>query len=227
LTVASEKQIAANRRNATKSTGPRSGAGKKRAAHNAYRHGLTLSASSAALAQQVEKLGLQIAGNMQDEIALDLARAAAAAMLELERVRRVKLAMIERASAFGGLVVPKRFRTANAEVRWLIAMERWRHRGKGLMPSPPQVTDPVATMPSQEPERSAEAIRRVLPELIKLYRYESRAVARRDRAIRKLSAWRIKSEEPARQISQTPPVAERTARSRKGALAAARRDRTV
>jgi hypothetical protein len=206
LTVASEKQIAANRRNATKSTGPRSGAGKKRATHNSYRHGLTLSASSAALAQHIEKLGLQIAGNAQDEIALDLARAAAAAMLELERVRRVKLAMIERASAFGSLVVPNRFRTANAEVRWLIEMERWRQSGKGLMPSPPQPTDPLATMPSQEPERSAEAIRRVLPELIKLHRYESRAAARRDRAIRELSARRIKSEEHALQILQTPPA---------------------
>jgi len=193
LTVASEKQIAANRRNASKSTGPRSGAGKKRATHNAYRHGLTLTTSSAALAQHVEKLAFQIAGNTQDEIALDLARAAAAAMLELERVRRVKLAMIERASAFGGLVV---FKTANAEDRWRIAMERWRHSGKGLMPSPPQPIDLLATMPSQEPERSAEAIRRVLPELIKLYRYESRAVARRDRAIRNLSARRIKLEEP-------------------------------
>jgi hypothetical protein len=41
--MASERQIAANRRNARKSTGPRSGAGKKRASRNAYRHGLTLS----------------------------------------------------------------------------------------------------------------------------------------------------------------------------------------
>jgi hypothetical protein len=142
LTVASEKQIAANRRNATKSTGPRSGGGKKRAAHNAHRHGLSMNASSAALAQQVEKLGLQIVGNTKDEIALDLARAAAAAMLELERVRRVKLAMIERASAFGGLVIPKRFLTANAEVRWLIAVERWR-QGEGPHPISPAAERPV------------------------------------------------------------------------------------
>lgn len=38
-------------------------------------------------------------------------------------------------------------------------------------------------MPSQEPERSAEAVRRVLPELRKLDRYERRAAARRDRAV--------------------------------------------
>src|SRR5260370_5803226 len=142
--VASEKQIAANRGNASKSTGPRSGAGKKRATHNAYRHGLTLTTSSAALAQHVEKLAFQIAGNTQDEIALDLARAAAAAMLELERVRRVKLAMIERASAFGGLVVPKRFRTPNAELPPPLALELSQHGGQ--VPLPP--TAPLATLPS-------------------------------------------------------------------------------
>jgi len=72
------------------------------------------------------------------------------------------------------------------------------------MPSPPQAADPLATMPTQEPERSAEAIRRELPELTKLNRYETRAVARRDKAIRALSARRITSEEPARQNWQTP-----------------------
>ncbi len=39
-------------------------------------------------------------------------------------------------------------------------------------------------MPTDEPARTAEAVRRALPELVKLNRYESRAVARRDRALR-------------------------------------------
>ena len=53
--MATERQIAANRRNASKSTGPRSRAGKKRARQNAYQHGLTTSLhSSAAVAEQVE-----------------------------------------------------------------------------------------------------------------------------------------------------------------------------
>ena len=38
-------------------------------------------------------------------------------------------------------------------------------------------------MPSADPERSAEAVRRALPELLKLDRYERRATARRDRAM--------------------------------------------
>ena len=55
--MASERQIAANRRNARKSTGPRLGAGKNRASRNAYRHGLTLSrTSTAAYAKQLDKL---------------------------------------------------------------------------------------------------------------------------------------------------------------------------
>lgn len=39
--MASEKQIAANRRNAQASTGPRTGPGKARVAQNAVQHGLT------------------------------------------------------------------------------------------------------------------------------------------------------------------------------------------
>ena len=61
--MASERQIAANRRNARKSTGPRSGAGKKRASRNAYRYGLTLNITSAAFAKQLDKLVREIAGD--------------------------------------------------------------------------------------------------------------------------------------------------------------------
>src|SRR5262245_60105598 len=43
--------------------------------------------------------------------------------------------------------------------------------------------DSSATMPSQEPDRSAEAVRRVLPDLCKLDRYERRAAAQRERAM--------------------------------------------
>ena len=39
--MASERQVAANRRNAARSTGPRTAAGKLRSRQNAYRHGLT------------------------------------------------------------------------------------------------------------------------------------------------------------------------------------------
>jgi hypothetical protein len=50
----------------------------------------------------------------------------------------------------------------------------------------PEPIDPSATMPAQDPERTTEAMRRALPELVRLDRYERRAYARRDRAIRDL-----------------------------------------
>ena len=175
--MASERQIAANRRNARNSTGPRSGAGRKRASRNAYRHGLTLSISStAAFAKQLDKLVHKIAGDTEDEIVLERARAVAHAELELARVRRAKVALIERASAFGELDPPQL--TAAGCIRLLNAVLRGRHI---------ESIDASAAMPSQEPERSAEAVRRVLPELRKLDRYERRAAAQRDRAVLDLS----------------------------------------
>jgi hypothetical protein len=171
--MASERQIAANRRNARKSTGPRSGAGRKRASRNAYRHGLTLNiTSTAAFAKQLNKLARKIAGDTKDAITLERARAVAHAELDLARVRRAKVALIERASAFGELDPPRL--TVTQVIRLLNAFER----GRPI----PQPIDALATMPSQEPGRSAEAVRRALPDLRKLERYERRSAARRDRA---------------------------------------------
>ena len=105
-----------------------------------YRHGLTLSiTSSAAYAKQLDKLVREIAGNTEDPILLERARAIAQAELELARVRRVKVALIERASAFGEPLF-------NAFVR-----------GRPIVPKP---ADSSATMPSHEPDRSAESAHR-------------------------------------------------------------------
>ena len=173
--MASERQIAANRRNARNSTGPHSGAGKKRASRNAYRHGLTLSiTSTVAFAKQLDTLVRKIAGASNDAIVLERARAIAQADLELTQVRRAKVALIERASAFGELDPPGP--TVSQMIRLLNAFQR----GRLIDPKP---IDASATMPPQEPDRSAEAIRRVLPELCKLERYERRSAARRNRAV--------------------------------------------
>src|SRR5215471_12702420 len=172
--MASERQIAANRRNAHKSTGPHSGAGKKRASRNAYRHGLTLDiTSTAAFAKHLDKLARKIAGDSEDAITLERAREIAQAELELARVRRAKVALIERASAFGELDPPQL--TVTQMIRFVNAFER----GRPI----PKPIDALATMPSKEPDRSAEAVRQVLPELRKLDRYERRAAVRRHRAV--------------------------------------------
>jgi hypothetical protein len=68
----------------------------------------------------------------------------------------------------------------------LIATDNWL-REKGSRPPYPKLEDPLATMPPQEPQRASEAVRRILPDLIKLDRCERRAAARRDRAIRQIT----------------------------------------
>ena len=182
--MASERQIAANRRNARNSTGPRSTSGEKRASGNAFRHGLTKPISSAEFEREVEKLARQVAGSTEDPISLELARDAAEAELELARVRRVKAALIDRVAAFGRLDVPKRFASPKDEAAWILqhfcgGATLWKGR-------PKFAEDPLA-MPAHEPQRTAEAVRRALPDLLRLSRYEARAVTRRDRAIRSIA----------------------------------------
>jgi hypothetical protein len=182
--MASERQIAANRRNARNSTGPRSTSGRKRASQNAFRHGLTKRISSAEFDRQAEMLARQIVGDSEDKITIELARDAAEAVLELARVRRVKVALIERVTAFGRFDVPKRFASSKDEVAWIMLRDYGATLCKGR---PKFAVDPLPAMPSQEPQRTAEAVRRALPDLLKLYRYEARAVTRRDRAIRTIT----------------------------------------
>ena len=184
--MASERQIAANRRNARKSTGPRSGAGRNRASRNAYRHGLTLNiASTTEYAKQLETLVREIVGDTKDAFKLERARTIAEAELELARVRRAKVALIERASVFGELYPPQL--TVARCIRLFNAVFRRRNIKAALRGRDIDSIEAAASMPSQEPERSAEAVRRVLPELRKLERYEHRAAARRDRAVAALA----------------------------------------
>jgi hypothetical protein len=174
------KQWAANRQNARESTGPRSPQGKARVGKNAYRHGLSISAiSSPAFEKEVETLARQIAE--VDRVNLDDARTLAAAEVDLDRIQRVKTALIDRMHVFGAFDPPFLFHSTAEEVRWIRSILFGKVSG---FPQPP---DPSATLPTQEPARTTEAIFRALPELLKLDRYEKSASARRDRAIRQIA----------------------------------------
>jgi hypothetical protein len=67
-------------------------------------------------------------------------------------------------------------------------------------------------MPKEEPQRTAEAVRRALPSLLRLQRYEARAAARRDQAIRELAFFTkrtqfsvLRSEGYIRNLSEPTP----------------------
>ena len=90
--MASDKQIAANRANAKKSTGPEPPAGRAKSSRNAYRHGLSVPMQPDP--QAVEAVALAIAGETAGEVELHAARALAGAQFELKRIRATRLAAL-------------------------------------------------------------------------------------------------------------------------------------
>jgi hypothetical protein len=96
----SERKIAANRRNACKSTGPRSHAGKNRTRGNAARHGLAARILfDPQFVGRIQALAAQLAAASDGLLTFDSACAFAQAELDLERIRRLKVVAIEEALA--------------------------------------------------------------------------------------------------------------------------------
>src|SRR5258706_5618755 len=186
--MATERQIAANRRNAQKSTGPRTAAGKRRAARNAYRHGLSIVTGSAADDEAVESLALAIVAGSSDPEHLESARSAARAYLELAHIRQIKADIIQRMLDFGAGEPEELMRARLAESRYMKALLRRQFQK-------PERLKPVS-VPS-EAEREAEAVRRRLPELRKLNRYEARTYATLDRTLSEVAALNTVLEHPA------------------------------
>jgi len=163
--MTTERQIAANRRNARKSTGPKSRSGKRRAAQNAWKHGLAASVTSYDTGPQIDKLAGKITGKTDHELVRQCGRDIAAAQLELDRIRRVRIGLIEGARVFGSNMAKQE---------------------EGL-PAKHHQANEVAFVMAKSQEKAADALRRSLPDLTRILRYERQAAARRDKAVRRLS----------------------------------------
>jgi hypothetical protein len=182
--MATERQIEANRRNATKSTGPKSASGKKRSSQNAYLHGLSLRISSVDLEERIETLAQKIAGDAHDASASELSKIAAESHLQVEKVRHLKKAMTERIMEHGSSILYDYLGSKKERRQWFKANMDW-ISGRGPMPPWPVAIDSSKNIPKEEPYRIAEAVRPVPPEFVRLQRYENRAAGRRYNAIRK------------------------------------------
>ena len=89
------RRVRANRANARRSTGPKTAAGKSKAAGNARRHGLSVPVNlEASLEPMVEEFALVIAGEGADATRFDKARRVAEAQIDLLRIRRSRLAIL-------------------------------------------------------------------------------------------------------------------------------------
>ena len=117
--MATEKQIAANRENAKRSTGPKTAAGRLMSSRNAYRHGFScpLPFDPARLAK-VDALADALAGNGADQESLTMAAEVVEAQLELSRIRATRTAWIAK------IVFVE---TDQQELRQLLALDRYAH----------------------------------------------------------------------------------------------------
>jgi len=180
--MATKRQIAANRRNALKSTGPRSPRGKRRVAKNTLQHGLTAASPLGAEDAAVEDLARKLCDHMPDPVVLEHARQAARAQLLLQHMRVLKAEIINRIFACGALTFRPRFRSAASEAKYL----RMQPRDQPLV-WPPR-DDLLAFLCQDEETRMGEAVRRTLKDLRKLARYEHRVFLQRGRACRAMRA---------------------------------------
>lgn len=171
--MASEAQIAANRLNARKSTGPRTPAGKRRARKNACRHGLSAIFVHEGLTE-IDELARQFVGETTDPILFQHALNAAHAEFVLARVKLWRIAWIQRTYAAGSPQDVSHDVFMREIWAWL---DSYGEKPLNL---------PSNTMPSPGADRFTEAVRRALPVLARLDRYETRALARRNSAFRAL-----------------------------------------
>jgi hypothetical protein len=164
----SERRIAANRRNAQQSRGPRTSAGKARVSRNALRHGLAVSAlKDPAVSAEVDRLARALAGRNEEGVLLALARIIAEAKLDLERIQITKMSLMNPHLGSVGSSPP----LPVAELA-----------GACMQDHPPD-GDPGAREVVAHSDSMGTAMINVLPQLVGLHRYERRARSRLMRAM--------------------------------------------
>ena len=94
--MATDKQIAANRANAKRSTGPKTAAGRAISRNNAYRHGLSLQLDALTSAK-ADAIAQALVAEQTNENLLKSASSFAQAQLQILRIRSVRVELLSKA----------------------------------------------------------------------------------------------------------------------------------
>jgi hypothetical protein len=123
--LTSARSAVANRRNARRSTGPRTASGKRTAARNALRHGLSLPVfADPALAREIAELAERLADGCAVPQPRELAIRVAAAQVDIKRVRHARNALFTRRPV-GASATESRSDGLRDEIPELVALDRY------------------------------------------------------------------------------------------------------
>ncbi len=181
-------RVRANRANAKRSTGPKTKDGKLRSALNAYKHGLTIPAVMLPEYEPVvhEYAAQLVGGDASSELRV-AAMAFAEAQVDIDRVRRIRHALYSDEKAREKQSTRREIsRSLFAQLRYLDHfLKLFEKSGQDTLPGvdPNEVVAGYEALSCKPKPLSLEAGMGVLaPQILKLWRYEKRAISRRDKA---------------------------------------------
>jgi hypothetical protein len=173
-----------NRANARTCTGPKTAYGKTRAAQNARRHGLSLSVlSDSTLSTQVESIAQKIVGGADSEV-YEFACRVAEAQVDLIRIRQARHDLLAR-----NISDPHYQEIEVMDYNTKLTRKIARSIGM-LTPIPPELMAEFRSVLPQGPQKVAAVLSDLSEQLMRMDRYERRALSRRKFAIRALDALR-------------------------------------
>ncbi len=122
--MATDRQIAANRANCRRSTGPKTAAGQSKSSRNAFRHGLSLPLSADPQTQaNIQAVAGAVAGDRATPDQLTVAMELAEAQLELVRIRAARAEAASSVNVSDEALNPR-------SVRRLCAFDRYERRAR-------------------------------------------------------------------------------------------------
>jgi len=187
-------RVLANRRNAKRSTGPKSRAGKARVAKNAFKHGLSISAGSLLqYSPEIERYLQQLIDDQTPAAAKEEAFNIASAQVDIDRARRIRLSLYDNPTARVKKPTQREAaRALNAQVRFLDSLYFYNEetgQAHFFVKTPEKIEEFDALFSLDKKDvRLEEGMGILAPTLSKLWRYESRALTRRDKAVKRFRA---------------------------------------